>query len=260
MKKVFLFLMGAFLLSSCKTIYPGEVGVKRRVGKLDNKIYGQGPVFYNFFTTRVLVVPVQTQNLEVKLELPSKEGLNILSTISILYHIDESKVPLVIRNIGMDYEQNVILSVFRSAAADVSSRFFAKDMHTGQRAVIEKEIATTMRELLEPRGFEIEAVLMKSIQLPPGLYKAVEDKLTAEQEAQRMEFIIAREKQEALRKRIEAEGNRDVQIILKEGINEMVLKFKALEAFEELAKSNNAKVIITDGKSPLILDVDKQAK
>jgi regulator of protease activity HflC (stomatin/prohibitin superfamily) len=159
-----------------------------------------------------------------------------------------------VETIGVGNEVNVISSVFRSTAADVCSRFFAKDMHSAQRASIEREIAEQMARILQPRGFDIEAVLLKNIQLPEGLARAVEEKLEAEQDAQRMEFLLEREKREAQRKLIEAQGIRDAQKVLSEGLNKNIIEWQTIEAFRELAKSNNAKVIVTDGQSPLIIN------
>lgn len=248
------------IFSSCTVVRQGEVGVKRKVGKLDPTVYQPGAVGFNPFTTTVLKVSVQTENVEVTLDLPSKEGLTIRSQISILYHIEPNQVPAILQNIGMGYENTVILSVFRSAAADVTARYMAKEMHTSQRAVIEQEIKETMAKLLQPRGFVVEAVLLKSIQLPAGLTSAIQSKMEAEQQAQQMEFILQRERQEAERKKIEAEGLRDAQKIISEGLNEFFIKWKSLEVFKELSKSPGAKVIITDGKTPLLIDPSDSKK
>jgi regulator of protease activity HflC (stomatin/prohibitin superfamily) len=130
----------------------------------------------------------------------------------------------------------------------------AKEMHTGRRADIEHEVKETMAKLLEPRGFTVEAVLLKSIQLPAGLTSAIQAKMEAEQQAQQMEFVLHRERQEAERKKVEAEGLRDAQKIISEGLNDFFIKWKSLEVFKELAKSPGSRVIITDGKTPLLID------
>jgi regulator of protease activity HflC (stomatin/prohibitin superfamily) len=114
-----------------------------------------------------------------------------------------------------------------------------------------------MSEVLAERGFIIEEVLLKSIELPKELSMAIERKLKAEQESMEMEFILQIEKQEAERRRIEAEGNRDAQKILSEGLNEAIIKLRSIEAFRELSKSPNAKIIITDGKTPFLIQEDK---
>ena len=251
---VFLFIIGG--LASCATIREGEVGVKRTLGKYDKQTYTKGVKMYNPFVSRILKVSTRTENLEVELSIPSKEGLTILSEVSILYNIDGRKAPDLLRNIGTEFERNVILPVFRSAVADVTSRFYAKDMHTGERATIEKAIRDQMMVLMDGKGIDVEAVLLKSIQLPRSLARAIEEKLEAEQQAQRMEFVLQQAKREAEQKRIEAEGVRDAQLIIAEGLDAKILQFKSIEAFQELAKSPNAKVIITDGDLPMIMDSD----
>ena len=286
MKKYFsLTAIATVLISSCTIVHPGETGVKRRLGKLNDKAYDPGIQFYNPFLSTILRLPIRTVNLEVRLPLPSREGLTIQSEISILYRIEKNAGPDVIKNIGMNYEDVVILPVFRSAAADVTSKFYAKDMHSGERARIERNIRDTMMAVLGDKGFVVENVLLKSITLPNGLSAAIEEKLRAEQEAQRMEFTKQKEKLEAERKAIAAEGEKQAVIIAAQGFaevdkiraegvanatkieaeakakaNEMisksltpeVLKNNQIEAFKSLSNSNNSKVIITDGKTPLL--------
>jgi regulator of protease activity HflC (stomatin/prohibitin superfamily) len=235
-------------------IREGEVGVKRKLGKYDDNVYTSGLRGYFPVITTIEKVSTQTNNIEVGIIIPSKEGLSIRSEISILYSILPEKAPNILRTIGPSYEQNVILPVFRSAIADVTSRFYAKDMHSGERSTIEQAIKQQMMTNLDGRGITIEAVLMKSIQLPASLATAIEAKLAAEQEAQRMEFVLQSERREAERKKIEAEGVRDAQLIIAEGLNPMILNFKSIEAFIELAKSQNAKVIITDGSTPMMIN------
>jgi prohibitin 1 len=244
-------------LGSCKIVRQGEVGVKRTLGRINPRVLEAGPRFFNPFVTTIIQVPVRTINLEVALELPSKEGLNVASEISILYHVDGKLATSVIENIGRNYETTVVLPVFRAAAPDVSSKFMAKDMHTGNRLVIETQIKDQMNKNLLDRGIIVEAVLMKSIKLPPNLYRAIEEKLQSEQEAQRMEFVLQRERQEAERKRVEAEGTRDANIILSQGLTDQVIKFKSIETFERIATSPSSKVVITDGNAPFLIGEEK---
>jgi regulator of protease activity HflC (stomatin/prohibitin superfamily) len=205
------------LFTSCTVIRQGEVGVKRRLGKIDPEYVQQGPRGYNVLTTRILKVPTRTMNIEVKPDLPSKEGLTIRSEISILYRIKPEAAPKIVQTIGLNYESEVILPVFRSASADITAKFLAKDMHSGERAQIENAIRKQMSEILEPRGFMIDNVLLKSIRLPEGLARTIEEKLQAEQDAQRMEFVKEREKRDAERRIIEAEGKKEIARIQAEG-------------------------------------------
>ena len=143
-------LLIIFVMGSCAIIRPGEVGVKQKLGRLSTKAITRGPVAYNPLTSKVVKVPVQTNNLELNLNLPSKEGLSIKSEISILYKLNQEKVPQIIKNIGLSYE-TIIANVFRSASADVCAQYFAKDLHSGLRSEIEKAIKIKMMEILKVR-------------------------------------------------------------------------------------------------------------
>ncbi len=271
--------------TSCKVIHQDEVGIKRTLGRLNNKILQPGPKGFNPFLSRIITVPISTVNLEMNLGLPSKEGLTVNSEISILYKLKPNELANILQYTGLQFEETLIKPVFRSAAADICANYFAKDMHSNKRSIIEKDIRARMMEVLESRGFIIEQVLLKSIALPAGLSKSIEEKLQAEQEAQRMEFVKDKERLEAERKLIQAEGDKNSRIIAAEAVkrvteiealgkanaikteaeaqmtaNElmnksltpMVLKSRQIEAFQNLSRSNNSKVIITDGKTPLI--------
>jgi regulator of protease activity HflC (stomatin/prohibitin superfamily) len=272
-------------LTSCATILQDEVAVKRTLGKLNDDIYHSGLRFYNPFLSKMIRVPINTINLEINVGLPSKEGLTVQSEISILYKIKTSEVQNIIKYTGLNYQGVLILPVFRSASADVCSEFDAKDMHSAKRSQIENKIKERMMQVLDSKGFIIEAVLLKSITLPQGLSRAIEEKLQAEQDAQRMEFLKDRERKEAERKVLQAEGDKNSKIIAAEGqkrileleaegranaikieadanarANDMleksltpqILKFKQIDAFRNLSTSPNTKTIITDGKTPLI--------
>jgi len=242
MKRNFTFLiLLVILISSCTVIRQGEVGVKRRLGKIDPIFVEQGPKGYNLFTTTILKVPTRSMNIEVKPDLPSKEGLTIRSEISILYRIKPEAAPKIVQNIGLNYESEVILPVFRSASADITSKFLAKDMHSGERAQIESAIRKQMTDILEPRGFVIDNVLMKSIRLPEGLARTIEEKLQAEQDAQRMEFVKEREKRDAERRIIEAEGKKEIARIQAEGEkNAAIIQAEARKRMFEIEAEGKA--------------------
>lgn len=243
------------LCSSCAVVRPGEAGVKQTLGKFSKNISTQGTIFYNPLVSKVIKESTKTNNIKLILSLPTKEGLSVNSEISILYRLELKKIPIILENLGQDYE-SVITSVFRSASSDVCAQFYAKDMHSGMRANIEEEIKAKMLVNLQKQaeGIELIAVLMKRIQLPNGLATSIEEKLQAEQDALRMEFIIQQAKLEAQRKIIEATAERDAQKILAEGLTPEIIKLRSIEAFNELSKSNNSKVIITDGQAPLLIN------
>ncbi len=203
--------------TGCVRILQDEVGVKRKLGKIEDEVLYPGPNRYNPFNTKIFRVPTRTENLEIAIGLPSREGLTVRSEISILYRVEPKKVPTIVRKLGPDYGDSLILPVFRSASADVCARYYAKDMHSSKRREIEEAIQKRMMEVVGPRGFVLESVLMKSIVLPAGLAQAIEAKLEAEQESQRMQFVLAQERQEADRRVIEAEGQRKVVATQAEG-------------------------------------------
>jgi regulator of protease activity HflC (stomatin/prohibitin superfamily) len=253
-----MILLGIGLLtSSCTVVRQGEFGIKRKFGKINDNVYTSGLRTFNPFTTRMLKLSAQTENIEVSLNIPSQEGLTIQSEVSILYRVVKKDAPELLRTVGLEYEETIILPVFRSAVADVTSKYYAKDMHSGNRAGIELAIRELMMKTLSDKGILIENVLLKSISLPKNLTKAIEDKLEAEQQAQRMEFILQQEKQEAERKRIQATGERDANKIIAEGLTKEVLQFKALDAWLKLSQSPNSKVIITNGTVPMMMDPDQ---
>lgn len=255
--RVLIYVGLIVFLSNCAVIRPGEAGVKQTLGKLSNNVSTQGTMFYNPLVSRVIKESTQTNNIKLILNLPSKEGLSVNSEISILYRLEQNKIPSVLENLGRDYE-SIITSVFRSASSDVCAKFFAKDMHSGMRANIEEEIKVKMKENLEKQadGIELIAVLMKSIQLPRGLANSIERKLQAEQDAMRMKFVIDQAKLEADRKIIDATGERDAQKILAEGLTKEIIRIRSIEAFNKLSESPNSKVIITDGKAPFLIAGD----
>ncbi|GAA0871730.1 prohibitin family protein [Gangjinia marincola] len=243
----------SFTLLNCAVIRPGEAGVKQHLGQLQDDVKTEGTLVYNPFTSKVVKESIKINNLELSLNLPSKEGLSVDSQISILYRLKQDMIPSILRNIGQGYPE-VITSVFRSAASDVCAQFFAKDMHSGMRANIEESIKSKMDETLAKQGILIEGVLMKSISLPRGLSTSIEQKLQAEQDAMRMEFVLQQEKLEAERKIISATGTRDAQKILAQGLTDQIIKIRSIEAFNKLSESSNAKIIITDGKTPLLIN------
>ena len=247
-------LLLALAFSSCTVIRPGEVGVKQKFGKLSDQVIDEGAHAYNPFSTKIIRANIKTENLELALNLPSKEGLNVGAEISILFYVEKEKVPYLIKTVGLTYE-NIIRSVFRSASADVCAEFFAKDMHSGKRSEIEEKIREKMASNLSEKGIIIEAVLMKTIKLPEGLYNSIENRLQAEQDALRMKFILEQERLEAQRKIIEAEGTRDAQIILSEGLTKEILQLKGIEAFIKLSETEGSKVIISSGgEIPMLLN------
>jgi len=187
---------------------------------------------------------VQTQELKETLDTPSCEGLTVHLDVSVQSHLDSSKAPDVYRTVGLEYETVLVKPNVRSAVREVTSSYEAKAVYSAEREKMSAEIDQHVCAAIEPRGVQEERVLLRDVALPARLQQAIQEKLSAEQEASRMQFVLLKEKQEAERKKIEAEGISSFQKIVTEGINENLLKWKGIEATKELALSNNSKVVI----------------
>jgi regulator of protease activity HflC (stomatin/prohibitin superfamily) len=243
-------------LGACATIRQDEIGVKTRFGRVASGPLQPGAQLLIPGVNSVLRVPSRVVNREVRLEMPTREGLNVSAEVSILYRARPEQVARILETSGVRYEEDVIIPVFRSAAADVSSRYMAKDLHSGTRSGIERAIKDQMMSVLDARGFEVETVLLKSIRLPADLARSIEEKLEAEQRSEQMRFVLDRERQEAERRTIEATGIRDAWAIIAQGLTPSIISYQSIEAFRELARSPNAKVIVTDGKTPMLLNAE----
>lgn len=254
-KALFVFLILAILFS-CFTVIPaGHVGVIDFFGHVSERTLKSGIHIVNPMA-KIIKYSIKTQEATETMDVPSKEGLNIQLDISILFHLNPEKAAMVYKTIGKNYEDIVLIPQFRSVARGVTAAYEAKALYTSEREMISNLIKEELQKIVEPRGVIVESVPLRRIILPKGLQDAIEEKLRAEQESQRMQFVLLKEKQEAERKRIEAKGIADFQHIVSQGISEQLLRWKGIEATEKIANSPNTKVVIVGGKDglPLILD------
>ncbi|MCF6271480.1 MAG: prohibitin family protein [Melioribacteraceae bacterium] len=238
------------------TVIPaGQVGVVDFLGSVSDITLKSGINIVNP-AARVEKFSIKTQEIKEVMNVPSKEGLSVQLEISLMYRLNPDKANDIYRTVGSNYREIILLPQFRSVVRGVTARYEAKALYTASREKLAGEIINDLAQLVAPRGITIEEAPLRQIQLPARLTKSIEEKLQAEQESQRMAFILGKEKQEAERKRIEAKGIKDFQTIVSEGINDQLLRWKGIEATEKLANSANAKVIVIgSGKDglPLIL-------
>jgi prohibitin 1 len=253
-------ILAAILFSMVKIVPPGHVGVLILFGKIQGSI-SAGLHLVNPLVSMELM-NVRTQEVFEHAEAPSREGLNIVLEVSCLYHLNPQDAVTVYREIGLRYQEIVVKPQFRSAIRGVTVRHDAKDLYTSSREMITNEIFESLVTDLNKRGIEVESILLRRIQLPPSVVEAINSKLAAEQEAQRMRFVLAKEEQEAERKRIEAQGIQNFQRIVSQGISDPLLRWKGIEATSRLAESSNSKVVIVGGRDglPLIFNVGEEAK
>lgn len=250
-------IFGLLAFSQCFTVIPaGHVGVVDFFGVVSDNTLKSGINLVNPLA-RVIKFSVKTQEIKEEMDVPSKEGLTVGLEISVLFHLNPDKASLVYKTIGENYSQIILIPNFRSVCRGVTASYEAKALYTSEREQLAQIIKDELQKNVGPRGITIESTPLRKVVLPEGLSKAIEAKLQAEQESQRMQFVLQKEEQEAQRKRIEAKGIADFQDIVTRGISEPLLRWKGIEATEKLASSPNSKIVIIGaGKDglPIILD------
>lgn len=238
------------------TIVPaGHVGVIDFFGKVSDKTLLPGVNFVNPLA-KIVKFDARTQEMRVVMDVPSKEGLSVQLEISLLYSLNMENANKIYKTVGEEYVEKIVVPQFRSVVRGVTSQFNAQALYTGERERLQGMIKVDLEKVVGPRGINIESTPLRRIVLPARLTGAIEEKLKADQDSQRMEFVLLKETQEAERKRIEAKGIADFQTIVSKGITDQLLRWKGIEATENLAKSTNAKIVVIGaGKNglPLIL-------
>jgi regulator of protease activity HflC (stomatin/prohibitin superfamily) len=259
-KTISPFAVGVFAiltLLQCFTVVPaGNVGVVDFFGMVSDNTLKAGINPVNPLA-KVVKFSVKTQELKEDLDVPSKEGLTVGLEISVLFHLNPEMAASIYKTVGENYGQIILIPQFRSVCRGVTASYDARALYTSERELLAQEILKELSAIVKKRGINIESTPLRQVMLPPGLSQSIEAKLQAEQESQRMQFVLAKEEQEAQRKRIEAKGIADFQDIVARGISEPLLRWKGIEATEKLATSPNAKVVVIGaGKDglPLILD------
>ena len=247
-------------LFQCFTIIPaGHTGVIDFLGYVSDNTLKPGVNLVNPMAN-VEKMSIKTQEIKETMNVPSEEGLGVELEISLLFKLNPDKANEIYKTVGPNYTEIILVPQFRSVVRDVTARYEAKALYTASREKLAGEIVDDLEKLVGPRGITIEQAPLRQITLPSRLTQSIEEKLQAEQESQRMQFVLQRESQEADRKRIEAKGIADFQEIVSKGISEQLLKWKGIEATEKLANSTNTKVVIIgSGKDglPIILSSDK---
>lgn len=235
-----LLLIAAFQCSF--VVEPGTVGVVVTLGHVVT--FEPGLHFRTPYVSNVVHMSVKTQLLEQENVIPTREGLSVKLDTAVLYHIDKSKAGQLYMDVGSDFRSILIQPEAASVVRGFTSESEAKALYSSGRSAIQDAVLLDLQSRLGPRGIIVEAVLLKDIGLPEQLSKSIEAKVQAEQDAARMEFVLRKERQEAERKAIEAQGIADFQTIVSKGISEELLKWKGIEATERLADSHNAKIVI----------------
>jgi len=243
------------LFAGIAKVDAGHVGVLTLFGRVTGEILPEGIHLVNPFKINNQMT-VRTQEIKESASVPSSEGLVMNLDTSLIYHVNPTQAADVFQKLGPRYVDVLIEPTLRAAIRESTASHTANALYTGEREAVARQIKAQLVKELNPRGLEVETVLLRDIQLPYTLKASIETKQQAEQESLAMNFRLQRERQEAERKRIEAQGIHDFQQIVAQGISPALLEWKGIEATETLAKSANAKVVVIgSGKNglPVIL-------
>jgi regulator of protease activity HflC (stomatin/prohibitin superfamily) len=249
------FFIVILLFSAVTRVDSGAVGVLTLFGRVTGEVLPEGLHLVNPMKTNH-ELSIRTQEIKETAAVPSSEGLVMSLDTSLIYHVNPEKAAEIYQKIGPRYIEVMIEPNLRAAIREATASHTANALYTGEREMVAKQILDQLSTKLGERGFIVESVLLRDIQLPATLKASIEAKQQAEQEALAMNFRLQKETQEAQRKRIEAQGIRDFQQIVAQGISPQLLEWKGIEATESLAKSPNAKVVVVGGGKnglPLIL-------
>jgi prohibitin 1 len=253
---VLLALVAILIYASIAYVPAGHVGVLTLFGRVTGDVLPEGTHFVNPFKGNN-TLSIRTQELKETASVPSDEGLVMTLDTSLLFRLNPERAADVFQKIGPNFVEVVVEPTLRSSIRSVTASNSASALYTGGRERVADQIYKELASQLNSRGIEVQNILLRDIQLPQMLKTSIEAKQQAEQDALRMAFVLQKEKQEADRKRIEAQGIRDFQQTVSQGISQQLLEWKGIEATERLANSTNAKVVLignTKNGLPLILE------
>lgn len=255
------------LTSSVKQIDAGSVGVQSLFGKVSNTILSSGLNFVNPLV-EVTALDTKTQNYTMSavhdegdkegddaIRILTADGLQVEIDLTVLYRIIPTEAPKIYREIGPTYVEKIVRPITRTRIRDNAVNYDAVALYSSKRDEFQTRISKQIEQEFKNRGIFLENVLIRNISLPESVKKTIESKINAEQESQKMQFVLSKEKQEAERKRVEAQGIADYQRIISESLTDRQLQYEQIKAQKELAGSPNAKIIIMGGKGnvPVIL-------
>lgn len=255
------------LSSAIVQIDAGYIGVKKLFGKVQGDVLTSGLHVINPLA-EVIEVDTRTQNYTMSgvhdegtqvgddaIRVLTADGLEVVIDLTVLYRVIGTDAPRLIKEVGMDYRDKIVRPIARTSIRDNAVYYDAVALYSTKRDEFQIRITKSLDDEFKKRGLMLENLLVRNITLPTSVKNAIETKINAEQEAQKMQFVLQKETQEAERKRVEAKGISDYQHIVSESLTEKLLQYEQIKAMKELALSGNSKVIIMGGKSsPIILD------
>jgi regulator of protease activity HflC (stomatin/prohibitin superfamily) len=263
----FIFIFLGIFNACVKQIDAGQVGIKILFGSIQNDVMGSGLHFINPLLD-VKKLDVKTQNYTMSgvhdegnkagddaIRVLTSDGLEVTIDLTVLYRVVGTDAPKLLRETGDDYRDKIVRPITRTKIRDNAVYYQAVDLFGSKRDVFQQRIYKSIEDDFKKRGLMLEQLLVRNITLPNSVKASIESKINAEQDAKKMEFILLKEKQEAERKRVEAQGIADYQRIINTGLTDQQLQYEQIKAMKELALSSNAKVIVMGkGNTPIIID------
>ena len=256
------------LLTACIIhVGAGQVGVKKLFGKVQDDVLGSGLHFINPLL-EIEKLDIKTLNYTMSgvhdegsrsgddaIKVLTSDGLEVTIDLSVLYRVVPNDAPRLLRETGIDYEDKIVRPITRTRIRDNAVYYEAVALYSTKRDEFQQRIFKNIEDDFKKRGLLLENLLVRNITLPASVRATIEQKINAEQEAQKMQFVLQKERQEAERKRVEAQGIADYQRIISESLTDKQLQYEQIKAQLELSKSQNAKTIILGkGNTPVILD------
>jgi regulator of protease activity HflC (stomatin/prohibitin superfamily) len=265
-----LLIVALALLSSVfMQINPGKVGVQSLFGEVQPDILESGLHLINPLLD-VTDFDIQTQNYTMSalhdegekqgddaIRVLSNDGLEVVIDLTVLYRILPTDAPKIYKQIGENYTDKIVRPVTRTRIRDNAVYYDAVALYSTKRNEFQQRIFKSIEDDFKSRGLILEQLLIRNINLPASVKTTIESKINAEQEAQKMQFILQKEKQEAERKRVEAQGIADYQRIISTGLSDKQLQYEQILAQKELAASPNTKIIFMNGKNTPVILSDK---
>ena len=262
-----LFILIGISTACIKQIDAGEVGVKVLFGSVQNEVLQSGLHFVNPLLD-IKRLDVKTQNYTMSgvhdegdkagddaIRVLTSDGLEVTIDLTVLYRVIAADAPRLLRETGEDFRDKIVRPITRTKIRDNAVYYQAVDLFGNKRDEFQQRIYKTIEDDFKKRGLMLEQLLVRNITLPNSVKASIESKINAEQDAKKMEFVLLKEKQEAERKRVEAQGIADYQRIINTGLTDQQLQYEQIKAMKEIALSQNAKIIVMGkGNTPLIID------
>jgi regulator of protease activity HflC (stomatin/prohibitin superfamily) len=264
-----IILLG-ILISCIVQIDAGEIGVQKLFGKIQNNVLYSGLHFINPLVnvehldintqnyTMCGITVVGTKSGDDAIKVLTADGLDVTIDLSVLYRVVPNDAPKLLQQTGIDYEDKIVRPLTRTRIRDNAVYYDAVSLYSTKRDEFQQRIYKTIERDFNARGLLLEQLLVRNITLPESVKQSIEQKINAEQDAQKMQFVLQKEQQEAQRKRIEAQGIADYQTIISQSLTDKQLQYERIKAQLEIAKSPNTKIIVMgNGNTPLIMDTQK---